>query len=32
MQRLKTQMTKAKKEKAAKGKMSAMIPNISKWK
>ena len=30
MQRLKTQMAKAKRKKAGKGKMSAMISNISK--
>ena len=32
MQRLKTQIAKAKRKKEAKRKMSAMIPNISKRK
>ena len=32
MQRLKTQMAKVKRQIAAKRKMSAMIPDISKWK
>ena len=32
MQRLKTQMAKDKTEITAKRKMSAMIPDISKWK
>ena len=32
MQRLKIQIAKAKRKRACKGKMSTMIPNISKWK